>query len=342
MLLLSVAPATRSDWSSVLHADPFALPEQSLEWVDAICTTTGARDVTRTYTFDDGRTFVLPLVRTGPFAAGSIWSMPPAWGVGGIVGPAPDVSVVRAVVEDLRSLRSPRVSIRIDARHDELWRQATNDDDVRIPRRSHIVDLRPGADALLASLSKTTRYNIRRAERYGVTVEVDRTGALLDTHYELFLLSVRRWAGKQHEPAALALFRARRRDPIEKLRAMQRALGERCLTIVASVDGQPASSAIVLLGATARYTRGAMDADLAGPAKANFALQWRAITEAIDFGSTRYHMGESGESDGISQFKEKFGAVPVEHHEYRFERLPVTRTTDLARRAVKRVIGFRG
>ncbi len=69
-------------------------------------------------------------------------------------------------------------------------------------------------------------------------------------------------------------------------------------------------------------------------------MQWRAIEEMLASGSSRYHMGESGRSDGIAGFKEKFGARPVDHHEYRFERLPLTSSVDLAKRAVKRTIGF--
>ena len=35
------------------------------------------------------------------------------------------------------------------------------------------------------------------------------------------------------------------------------------------------------------------------------------------------------------------GARPVDHHEYRFERLPLTASVELAKHAVKRTIGFR-
>ena len=75
-----------------------------------------------------------------------------------------------------------------------------------------------------------------------------------------------------------------------------------------------------------------MDIDLAGPAHGDRSRSSGDAIEgdALASGSRRYHMGESGESDGIAGFKEKFGAQPVDHHEYRFERLPLTSAVDVA------------
>ena len=339
--LVDVSPAAAADWAAAIAADAFALPEQSPEWMRAIVESGGGRDVSRAYRFDTGEIVVLPLVRTGLAGMGSVWSPPPSWGVGGIVGPEVDAGMVGQIVADLRSIRTPRVMVRVDVRHHALWSAAVSPGDLQLERRSHVIMLADDPMVQYNQLSKRTRKKIKDCDRDGLRIEQDRTGALLDTHYELFLKSVGRWAEKQHEPLALAMFRARRRDPLDKLRAMQRALGGRFLTLVAYIDDQPAASAIVLLGKTTRYTRGAMDSDLVGQSNANFGLQWQAIQAAYEHGSTRYHMGESGQSAGIAEFKERLGATPFDHHEYRFERLPITRTSDLARSAVKRVIGFK-
>lgn len=335
---VAVRPATPDDWTQAIADDPLALPEQSPEWIGAIEATGGFRDVSRAYVRSDGTPVVVPLVRS---RSGSLWSPPPAWGVGGTVGGNVDAAIVRAIADDLRRRPSARVAIRIDARHEALWQSATEAGDVTIARRSHIVELHPTPDEHLASLSGSARRQVRLGSRNGAEVVVDRGGRLLEQHYALFMRSVERWASKQHEPVRLARLRAARRDPITKLRAMSEALGDRFMIVMASVDGRPASSAIVLLGPTSRYVRGAMDIELAGPTRASFAVQWRAIEEIIAFGSRRYHMGESGASDGIAGFKEKFGAQPLDHHEYRFERLPLTAGVDLAKRTVKRTIGFR-
>ncbi len=110
--------------------------------------------------------------------------------------------------------------------------------------------------------------------------------------------------------------------------------------IVGDVSGVPAASAIVLLGPTVRYTRGATDVAVAASSGVNDAVHWRAIELAIEYGASRYNMGESGSSVGLATFKERFGAVAVTSGEYRIEHLPLTAADRAVRGAVKKLIGF--
>ena len=55
----------------------------------------------------------------------------------------------------------------------------------------------------------------------------------------------------------------------------------------------------------------------------------------------RFHMGESGESESLARYKEKFGARPIPYAEHRIEHLPATSIATSARTVVKRAIGFR-
>lgn len=337
--LVAVRAATTADWSEAIAAAQWPVPEQSPEWIAAMCAPAWTSDSSRAYRFDDGAVAVLPLVRRGVGSASSLWSPLPAWGVGGVVGDV-DRAVVSAVVDDLRTLDAMRVSVRIDEWQEPFWSDASTHDDLLLERCVHVIDMQANLDDQFRLLNKNTRRAVRRAGENDVEVRVDTTGALIDNHYDLFLRSVERWATRQHEPRVLARARARRRDPISKLVAMQKALGERCVVVAAFVGGRPAASNILLLGPTARYTRGALDTDVAGSTGANDAVQWRAIELAHEYGSRRYHLGESGTSTGLATFKEKFGATPRRHHEYRFERIPMTRAGFFARSAVKRVIGF--
>jgi hypothetical protein len=106
------------------------------------------------------------------------------------------------------------------------------------------------------------------------------------------------------------------------------------------LDSQPIAGAIVLRGANAHYTRGAMEAELAGPTRANYLLHAAAIRDACDAGCGHYHMGETGKSRSLAFFKTRFGADAYPHAEYRFERLPFTPLELRMRAVVKRVIGF--
>ncbi len=84
-------------------------------------------------------------------------------------------------------------------------------------RRAHVVDLSDGAEATLARFRKSGKRGLRKAEKLGVEVTTHVGGEKLDVYYDLYLGAIERWAGAQHEPVALARFRALRRDPLHKL-----------------------------------------------------------------------------------------------------------------------------
>ena len=178
-----------------------------------------------------------------------------------------------------------------------------------------------------------TRSQVRKAERMGVVVETDTTGRLLPELHALLRTSVDRWAGRQHEPACLAQARFARRDPPAKLQTIAERLGGTCQVSVARFHGHPVAAILVLQGRNAHYTRGAMDEELASQTQANRLLHKVAIEAACQSGCGKYHMGESGESAGLSQFKSRFGAVAHPYHEYFIERVPLTRLDQLARPA---------
>jgi hypothetical protein len=336
---------TRQEWADIVAGDPSALPEQTPEWTDAICASAGYRDASRLYELGDGRRFVLPLVaRRGlPGAGRQLWSFPPAWGIGGPVGAGLDTEAVTVIADDLISIGAVRIGLRPNPLDQVHWQHVRAPSLIRLPRRVHVIDLDHDIDRLLAATRGGTRQHIRRASRpsSGVEVRVGRAGELLDDHYRLFLESARRWSAQQHEPLAMTRWRARRRDPIAKLQAMARRLGSGFVVVVGYCNGQPASSAVILLGPTTRYTRGATDVQLAGSTGVTSLVHWTAITIAADHGSTVYNMGESGWASGLSKFKERFGARPVEYDELRFERLPITKVDQAARSLVKRAIGFK-
>jgi Acetyltransferase (GNAT) domain len=327
----------------VLSETPNALPEQAPEWLDAMVATGWYGDASRLYEFRDGRRFVLPLVRRrGLPGPGWFGSFPQAWGIGGLLGKDLDGTAVRAVLDDLRSLHAAQVTVRPDPLSASIWAQAACGSRlVSVPRRAHVLDLSGGKETVRERFHPSTRRALRVAERKGVTVETDRHGRLLPVYYELFLRSVDRWAAHQGEPRPLAQWRARRRDPIEKLHTIADHMNGQMSVSIAFVDGAPAAGVIVLFGRTAHYTRGAMDRDIAAPARASHLLQWVSISAACDAGCSTYHMGESGNSESLGTFKERFGAVAVPYDEYRIERIPLSRADSAVRRTVKTVLRFR-
>jgi len=204
-----------------------------------------------------------------------------------------------------------------------------------------VIDLRAGLDAVRGGLHKSTRRNVGKGEKAGLEVTNTATPDHVRAYYRLFELSLLRWADHSREPRALALWRGRRRDPVEKLHRMAEVLGDRFRLWLAWEDGQAIAGAVVLLGNSAHYTRGAIDRERAAPTRASFLLEWRAIEEAVEAGCTSYHLGDTGTKESLARFKEGFGARSVAYSDLRLERLPFTRADVALRSGVKRAIGFR-
>jgi lipid II:glycine glycyltransferase (peptidoglycan interpeptide bridge formation enzyme) len=131
----------------------------------------------------------------------------PGLGELGYVPKGPGVSALAqlpAVLEGLRATAGSAFAIKVepDIEQSEVTTSALRDmgleksrHDVQISRATIIVGLQPDEDALLASFKPKTRYNIRLAQRRGVTVEpVTLDGASIDTMYSL-MASTRDRAG---------------------------------------------------------------------------------------------------------------------------------------------------
>jgi hypothetical protein len=338
-----VSPVPRDKWRSMLAADPGALPDHAPEWIDAITSGGRYRDASRLYSFADGREFLLPLVQRRGLAGLGGWlqSYPPGWGVGGLVGDGVDEEATRAILHDLRGLRRQRIAIRPDPQRWHAWAGALDNAVLTIPRRAHVIDLGGGAEAVWERFSKSARRGVRAAQRAEVHLESGHSGALLSEYYSLFILSVDRWADQQHEPRVLAHTRATARDPFGKLQSMAEHLGKDFVITLAYIDGKPAVGTITLFAGTAHDTRSAMDRDLVGTSGAGDLVQWTTLQQACERGCTSYHLGESGKSEALARYKEKFGARPYDYAELRLDRLPWTTLDSAVRAAVKRVLGFK-
>jgi len=335
------SPAPRDVWQDVLRSDPAAFVYQTPAGLDAICAQSDYEDASRLYAFPDGRRIVLPLFRRKGRPAWLTVEKAPA--VGSLVAAGPvRPEELRAIFADLAQRPVLRTIIRPTALAADSWAVAA-------PRAagtrrcvSHVLDLQGGFEVVWKErFNQQARRAIRKAERAGLEVESDCTGKLVPEFCALLQSSVVRWAEQRREPGLLARWRTRDDGTQRKLRILAESLGESCRIWVARVDGQPAAAIVVLQGANAHYTRGAMDKDLAGPSRASFLLQKLAIEAACEAGCRYYNMGETGSSESLSRFKSHFGAEAYTYSEYRFERFPITRLETSARRFAKRLIDLR-
>jgi Acetyltransferase (GNAT) domain len=355
-----VSPVPRDVWREVLAADPDAVVTQSPQWADAL-TTRGYTDASRLYELADGRRLVLPLAarrRAGVTVSEESW--PYGWGYGGAVVEGGDLTAAdaRIVLDDLRRRPAVLRAVVPMPLRGGVWDEAAaelpgGEDIQRVPYTSQVVDLDGGWDHLWEKgFKRQARNSVRKAERFELDVRrEDGTAAGPDgrglaVFRELYAQSVDRWAAQNGQPLAVARRLAARRDRPGQVAAAAAALGEQCVVWSVLRDGVPVAANVVLMGASGAtggqgestgHAIGWMCAmDTTGIARetlATYLLHSLAIQDACEHGVRWFHMGESDAGSGPEHFKRYFGAVPVSYAALRFERLPLSRGEQAARRA---------
>jgi hypothetical protein len=340
------APAPHPQWNKAFSADPNSQVFHSPDWVAGVCAAGGFQNATRLYEAPDGRQLIMPMVQRS-YLGGALSrqaSLPPSWGMGGVLS-ADEVRPedLTAIWADLRRQRRVlRTFIRPASRTAALWAAADLPGAKSQPGLGHVLDLEGGFDVVWSKrFTQTARRAVRKAEKSGVVVERDTTGARLPEYFVLLEDSIKRWAQQQHEPLLLSRWRARHRDSLQKMQALAAAVPGSFRLYLAVWEGRPVAGDIVYRGTGARYTNGAMIKELAGPVRANFLLHRTAIEDACTAGSTHFDFGESGDSAGLAMYKTRFGAEAQRYQAFTLERLPLTETDQTLRSVVKRVIGFR-
>lgn len=335
----------RETWQEIYHDDPDALVTQSPDWIDCICANDRYRDGSVLFEAGDGRRLVLPSVdhRWAPPRFGIAASLPSYWEAGGPIGEgARDPVMLQAVLDHLAA--GPHFSFRVrpNAIHAPTWQQLNSESYIKIAFTDQSIDLRGGFEEVKKTCFRSSvRRGVKKALASGIEIEHEIGDRLIPVFYDLYEKSIIRWAEQQREPLALSKWRARLRDPRQKLEAIARTMKERCHVWVARHRGQPAAAIIVLQEHNAQYIRGAMDKDIAGKTGANFLLHYNAIEEACRAGCGHYHMGESRKGSPLAHFKAHFGAELIDYEEYRHEFLPVTKADRWLRHVAKTMIGFR-
>lgn len=341
-------PVPRPIWESLLRSDRDVAVTQSLAWYDAVLASGRYQDASVLYEFSSGHQVAMPLASPHrvPAWAATAASWPGEWGVGGPISKDGHITPAEAaaVLADLARRRTLATEIRLRPRAPSPWLSGCCQFKIR---RSHLqfheLDLAGGFPAVWQDRFRgTARTAVRKAERAGVEIEVDRSGRLLPEFFGLFESSIQRWAVMQHEPAWLTRRRTMRSTQPRMVASVAQHFGTCCAIWVARRKGEPLAAIIVLSACgSAKYWKGAMNKQLAGPLRANELLHRMAIEEACEHGYRSYDMGLTRPASPLAAFKEKLGAVPSEAYSLRLERLPVEAARDASRNLVKKMIGFR-
>ncbi|HMN19747.1 MAG TPA: peptidoglycan bridge formation glycyltransferase FemA/FemB family protein [Candidatus Moranbacteria bacterium] len=186
------------------------------------------------------------------------------------------------------------------------------------PRENFVLDISKSQEQLLAEMKSKTRYNIKLAQKHGVSVQAisDFQLPISKQYVESFLILTREMAARQGIVP----------HPDDYYRKMCEVFGGDMLRLYAAEhEGKILAANLVLFyGDTATYLHGS-SSDKQRNVMAPFLLQWQAISDAkekgcrwYDFGGiktkdTRYKAQDTNKWEGITSFKTGFSpnAKPV-------------------------------
>lgn len=171
------------------------------------------------------------------------------------------------------------------------------------PREILMVSLSGDVTTWLDQMKPKTRYNVRLAEKHGVTVRFSRSKEDIERFIELIYATTNRKAIAPHPKDYYRNFFATFPDAM-------------CTLALAEYDGAPIAAALlVFFGETAYYLHGG-SADTKRELMAPFLLQFRSMEEAKRRGCMRYDFGgvrvsskrgaDDTDWDGITRFKQGF------------------------------------
>lgn len=168
------------------------------------------------------------------------------------------------------------------------------------PQEVLVMDIERSEEELLALMKQKTRYNIRLAEKHGVTIRFSREAKDVETFIDLIYATTNRKAIWPH--------------PKNYYRNFFEVLGENeCVLALAEHEGNVlAANLLVFFEGVAYYLHGG-SSDEGRYLMAPFLLQWESIREAKRRNMTRYNFGgvkinatDKNSWAGITRFKQGF------------------------------------
>jgi lipid II:glycine glycyltransferase (peptidoglycan interpeptide bridge formation enzyme) len=174
-------------------------------------------------------------------------------------------------------------------------------------RNTVLLDLKPDLDTLLAKMKQKTRYNIRLAQRKGVTI---RPGTLDD------LKLLHRMYAETADRDGFVIRDEKYYLDLWKI-FIQAGLAE---PLIAEVEGEPAAAVVIFRFAGGAWYMNGMSRPAHRERMPNYLLQWEALRRAKAAGAETYDLwgapdvfDESDSLWGVYRFKEGFAGELVRH-----------------------------
>lgn len=178
-----------------------------------------------------------------------------------------------------------------------------------------VIDLNPTEDELLARMKQKTRYNIRLAEKKGVSLRIGKLGDLPMLYKMYAETSVRDGFVIRGEEYYQTVWKTFMQANVETLK---RSNVPACEPLIAEVNSEPVAAIFVFYFAGRAYYVYGMSRDVHREKMPTYLLQWEAMKRAKARGCATYDLwgapdvfDESDSMWGVYRFKEGLGGKVV-------------------------------
>lgn len=182
-------------------------------------------------------------------------------------------------------------------------------------RNTYLIDLTLSEDVLLANMKQKTRYNIRLAERKGVTIRFGDESDISLLHNMYVETSQRDQfiiREEEYYQTVMEIFMA---NPSHQIRSQPSAQ-----PLIAEVTGEPVAALVLFLFARSAWYFYGMSREAHREKMPNYLLQWEAIRFSKSHGYQLYDLwgapdrfDETDPMWGVFRFKEGLGGDIVRH-----------------------------
>ena len=167
-----------------------------------------------------------------------------------------------------------------------------------------MLDLTKSEEELLTDMRRQTRYEVRRAEKLGITVDWANSEKDFDDFYDIQLKTAER---QGFIPSSR-----------EFIQAQRKAFGEKARIYTAKLDGKVLAKGLIIFWHPEAIYHEAASTDAGRKLPGAYALQWRIIRDAKELGLERYNLfgiappnSPKHRYAGVTTFKCGFGGEKV-------------------------------
>lgn len=288
MIIRTATAEDRDRWDAYALAHGEATPYHRFGWKVALESAYGHHTQYLIAETDGNVVGILPLARLSPPLLKPHWSSLPFCDIGGCLADTSDAR--EALLQKATELAGTGLQLR------ERGREPIEPEQAQATKVSMLLALEGSAETLWASFKAKLRSQIRKAEKNGLTVELQTGPAGVSDFYTVLAENMRTLGSPVHGRAWFD--------------ALAEQFGDDCVIAVVYQDTTPVAAGLVLRSGARACIPWASSLRSHNHLSPNMLLYWSLLSHCANTGCLQFDFGRSTLEEGTYRFKRQWGAVP--------------------------------